>query len=505
MSVEKEFRTRAGNTQWLGLGLSVDLYNPNLFELVQTLRDNGLPFGYLEIFKASEAGLQEVKRRLPHVPFASHGEGLWLTQPDFLERSQTEFELDAAIAQLNILGCHWFTHECASKQMAGYSVGTYLPPLFTRRAAEVVAENARYIQARLDRDSVTAASQAPLLLLELPPWTYFGAGDLDVPAFFGVIAEQAPCGFVLDIGHLWTVYRYSAACRSWSLRDCVARFLDGFPMDRVIQIHLAGLALHEHIQGPSDPPLWIDAHGAPIPSLLFEMLEQVLASERLTNLKGLALEVDTKDISLIAQEFGRFRAKFGGWRPAMAPDGILDDASASPRRRADVTCAVTASARAQLQADYRWYAATAAGVETGVAVASSFAQGLDRTMLALYREVYLPHEILRWGGDLRTMFPETCGLLDGAEVPLDRFVSYWFREPRVSDAPYDFFLLKIDRFVGFIREVLPWAQEVTVREAADLHVAYQLACENVGHESLVNGQRQDVEKVCRQESLSDER
>lgn len=480
MSVEKEFRTRAGNTQWLGLGLSVDLYNPNLFELVQRLQNAGLPFGYLEIFKASEAGLREVTRRLPHVPFASHGEGLWLTQPDFLDRPQTEVEFDATVAQLNILGCHWINHECASKQMAGYSFGTYLPPLFTRGAAGVVAENARYIQARLDRDCVAPAGRVPLLLLELPPWTYFGAGDLDVPAFFGVIAEQAPCGFVLDLGHLWTIYRYSGAWRTWSLQDFVARFLDGFPMDRVVQIHLAGLALHEHIQEPSDPPLWIDAHGAPIPSLLFEMLEQVLASERLTNLKGLALEVDTKDISLIAKEFGRFRAKFGGWRPAMAPDGILDDASASPRRRADVTCAVTASERARLQTDYRWYAETAAGVPPVHAGAHPLETGLDHAMLALYQGAYLPHEVLRWGGDLRTMFPETCRLLDRTEVPLDRFVSYWFREPRVSDVPYDFFLLKIDRFVGFIREVLPWAQEVTVREAADLHVAYQLACEQVG-------------------------
>ncbi len=477
MRPDVEFQQRAERIPSLGLGLSVDLYSPNLFELVRALRDQGLAFGYLEVFKATEAGLWELKRRWPHIPCALHGEGLWLTQPEFLRQAQTEIELDAAVAQLKILNGHWINHECASKQIAGYSFGTYLPPLFTGLAAEVVAANARYIQDRLDRDAAPRGGTAPLLILELPPWTYFGVGDVEVPAFFFRIAERISCGFVLDIGHLWTIYRYSGAWRTDSLREYVARFLDGFPLERVVQIHLAGLAWHERIGEPSDLPLWIDAHGAPIPAVLFEMLAQVLASPRLVNLKGMALEVDTKEIGAIVQEFTRFRERFDGWQPRRKQGGDSDLAVTPSVTYGGHPSGPSDSDRVQLQADYRWYAETAAGMNE--AGASPFEQGLDRTMLALYQKAYLPHEILHWGGDLRTMFPETCRLLDQAELSLDRFVSYWFREPRVSNAPYDFFLLKVDRFVRFIHEVLPWGEDVAAQEAADLRVAYQLACEQV--------------------------
>lgn len=480
MIPETEFQRRVEQIPSLGLGLSVDLYNPNLFDLVQALLDRGLAFGYLEIFKASEAGLREVRQRLPGVSYAMHGEGLWLTQPEFLSQPQTEAELEATIAQLKILPCHWITHECASKQMAGYSFGTYLPPLFTSRAAAVAAEGARFVQHRLDRDIETHERQAPLLLLEPPPWTYFGAGDMEVPAFFRLIAEQAPCGLVLDIGHLWTIYRYSGGWRNDTLREYVARFLEEFPMERVVQIHLAGLALHETVSEPTDQPLWIDAHGAAIPSLVFEMLTQVLASPRLVNLKALAIEVDTKEIGLIVQEFERFQERFGSWKPA-----IMNRDSTGHRALPSITLQemispTPASERALLQAAYRWYAQTAAGVERTGEESFPLARGLDRALLALYQQRYLPHEILHWGGDLRAMFPETCRLLDRAGLPLSQFVSYWFREPRVSDVPYDFFLMKIDRFVRFVQEVLPWGTEVAEQEATDLRVAYHLACEQLG-------------------------
>ncbi len=483
--IDAEFEGRAGALPWLGIGLSVDLYSPNLFNLVGALRAVGCSFGYLELFKASESGLREVGRRLPDVPFAFHGEGLWLTQPDFQGTPQGECELDATIAQLNVLGCRWINHECASKQIGGYAFGTYLPPLFTEAAAEVVAENARYIQTRLDRGCLSADGRAPFLLLEVPPWTYFGAGHLEVPAFFTLITAQAPCGLVLDLGHLWTVYRYSGAWRTQSLRDFAARFFDDFPLERVVQIHVAGLALHEQLpESPNETftelPLWIDAHGAPIPAVLFELLAQALATGRMTHLKGVALEVDTKSIDLIVEEFGRCHDRFGEWSPSpSAPRStVRGEASGQPLHR-EPRPFLPETERAVVRAHYRSYAETAIGSVSTVAPTNLPQASIDPAMLALYRETYLPYEILRWGGDLRAMFPETCGLLDRAEVTLDRFVAYWFREPRASDAPYDFFLLKIDRFLAFVREILPWASDVASQEAADLRVGYQLACEQV--------------------------
>lgn len=110
------------------------------------------------------------------------------------------------------------------------------------------------------------------------------------------MTERSACGLVLDIGHLWTVYRYTGAWRRRTVESFVAEFLDEFPMERVIEIHVAGLAEFPMRAdgGTADDvrerPYWIDAHGAPIPALLFEMLAQVLAHPRLRSLKGVALK-----------------------------------------------------------------------------------------------------------------------------------------------------------------------------------------------------------------------
>ena len=308
-SVEREFLDRVERIPCHGLGLSVDVYAPDLFELVDTLERNGLDYGYLEVFKAAPAALESVRRRLPAARLAYHGEGLWVTQPDPERLSPFHAELDDAAEQLRILGSHWLNHECAAKQMAGHSFGTYLPALFTDASAEVTAANIARAQRRLDRGGT-----GPLFLLETPPLTYAGFGDLGIAEFFRLVTDRTPCGVVLDIGHLWTVYRYTGEWRRRPLAAFLAELLDVFPLERVVEIHMAGLAPHPSVPSPAqatgEPPLWIDAHGAPIPEVLSDMLAQVLEHKGLTHLKGLALEVDTKPIPMVVEEFAEARERF---------------------------------------------------------------------------------------------------------------------------------------------------------------------------------------------------
>lgn len=111
--------------------------------------------------------------------------------------------------------------------------------------------------------------------------------------------------------------------------------------------------------------------------------------------------------------------------------------------------------------------------------------GQDASALPLYVEHYLPHEILEWGGVVRDMFPEACRMLDRAGIPLHAFVRFWFREPRDAGQGYDFFLLKIARFVEFVGEALPDALGTAARESDSLRAGYEAACEPVERESLI--------------------
>src|SRR5574341_1052816 len=157
-----------------GIGLSVDVYQPDLFAVAAAPHARGPVPGYLEIFKATTPALAEVRRHLPSALLEYHAEGLWVTQPDGLTRYPVEDEVALAAEHLTTLGSHWANYEGASKQIAGYSFGTYLPPLFTRAGADAAAENLAWVQSRLDRLCAGPDGLGPLVLLETPPLPYFG-------------------------------------------------------------------------------------------------------------------------------------------------------------------------------------------------------------------------------------------------------------------------------------------------------------------------------------------
>jgi uncharacterized protein (UPF0276 family) len=481
-SVQQDFQRRLKNIPPLGMGLSVDVYSPDLFELVNKLRERGLQPGYLEVFKATATTLSTVRQAVPDMPLAYHGEGLWLTQPDVQESSFFRQDVGETVTQLNSIQSLWLNHECAMKQMAGYSFGTYVPPLYTRLSAKVVATNIATVQQAMDRQGCRADGNAPLFLLEMPPLTYFSAGTIPIPHFFQFVTALVPCGLVLDIGHLWTVYRYTGACRRMSLERFVGEFLDEFPLERVVEIHVAGLACHEsvgEVKGGEGLPEWIDAHAAPIPSILFTMLEQVLAHSNLVSLRAVALEVDTKPIEMIVEEYAEAVRCFSLLiQQAVARRMVGEQSMELTPHSVSVQEPVCESERQQLRDDYARYAQIISGQApmTGQEWQESAEEPAGVTR---YRTSYLPHEILHWGGDLREMFPQTCRALAERGVCLTEFVAFWFRSPRPLTHSYDFFLLKIERFFEYVAERAPDLQGCVQQECDMLRLAYAQANEVV--------------------------
>lgn len=473
--VQQDFQRRLREIPPQGMGLSVDVYSPDLFELVKRLRERGLQPGYLEVFKATTTALTAVRRALPDIPLAYHGEGLWITQPDVQDSPFFQQDIGEMVTQLNSLQSLWLNHECAMKQMAGYSFGTYVPPLYTQLSAQMVADNIATVQQAMDRQGRRADGTAPLFLLELPPLTYFAAGTIPIPHFFQLVIARVPCGLVLDIGHLWTVYRYTAACRRMSLEQFVKEFLDDFPLERVVEVHLAGLACHESIgepEGGKGLPEWIDAHAAPIPAILFAMLEQVLARPNLVSLRAVALEVDTKPIEMIVEEYAAAVRCFSLLVQQTMARGMAAERSTSltlPPFSAQKS--MGQSDRRQLRDDYGRYAQIISG-QASIAGPEWQEVATEATGLTRYRTTYLPHEILHWGGDLTEMFPQTCRALAERGICLTEFVAFWFRAPRPLTHSYDFFLLKIERFLEFVTERAPDVRVCAEQESDMLRWAY---------------------------------
>ncbi|MBH0197871.1 MAG: DUF692 family protein [Nitrospira sp.] len=482
-SLEREFLRRLSLIQVHGLGLSVDVYSPDFTSLLGALQRRQVLPAYLEVFRAGPAALAVVKSQAGDVLLTYHGEGLWVTQPGIADDPLFAEEVHEVAGHLQTLDSAWLNHECATKSIAGYSFGTYLPPLYTESSACMVAENTLRVQERLDRHCHLSHGAAPMVLLEMPPLTYFVAGTMTIPKYFQVVIKSAPCGLVLDIGHLWTVYRYSGAWRRASLGQFVSTFLDEFPMHRVVEIHVAGLSIHESgstaASGPVKPdrdgvlPAWIDAHAAPIPAVLFEMLDQVLSHPGLTSLRGLALEVDTKPVELIVDEFARFAERY---RSVLFPVGDLPVSSTDRSAWLPKGERLSDAAARELEEAYHRYARVAAGRAEPIGPEwtnpAACADEID-----MYRSIYLPYEILHWGGDVESMFPETCRRLAAQGVSLSRFVPFWFSRPRPQARSYDFFLVKIERFMEFVQGEAPDLRGIAEQEADELRRAYDTANE----------------------------
>lgn len=442
-----------------------------------------MPPAYLEVFRTTFTALASTRKEVGDGLLTYHGEGLWVTQPEMADSAAFGQEISEAAEHLKILNSAWLNHECATKYLAGYHYGTYLPPLYTSFSAKVVADNTRLVQHLLDQQCHLANGNTPLVLLEMPPLTYFVAGTMSIPKFFRVVSEHASCGLVLDVGHLWTVFRYSGAHRAMSLTRFVEEFLNDFPMDRVVEIHVAGLAIHEshralapRLKSGRDEdvlPAWIDAHAAPIPTVLYEMLDQILCHPQLTSVKGLALEVDTKPVELIVDEFAKFSRRYGPLfsRLSNAEPAVPDfDVRSVPEEPRPTSCT-------QLLGEaYDRYACVLTGKTEPEgkewSLGTAGIQDLD-----LYRFVYLPYEILHWGGKVDDMFVESCRCLRERNISLDGFVTFWFSEPRSFSGIYDFFLLKVERFVEFVCEVAPELRDIAEKEAEELRCAYRFANE----------------------------
>lgn len=487
--VSRAFLARASRIPFLGVGLSVDVYSPNVLDLSAALNQHHLSVGYLEIFQAHSRALRTVRENLPSIPMAYHAEGLWFTQPNWNGSVQAATRLELVAQELELLEAWWVNQECASKEIAGIPFGTYVPPLFTEEGAKLTAQQVWNAQEELDVRN-WGKQDPPLVLLEVPPLTYFAVGDLLYAEFFQRVADWAPCGFVLDLGHVWTAFRYSGAWKIQTFEEFFDTFLEAFPLERVIQIHVAGLACHSSVSvgkahGPvAVPAPWVDSHPDPIPQELFLVLGKILRDNRLRHIKGIALEVDNKAISLICRELEFVQGQFGEQveRIRHRFSGDLEMPMEGEPRHVDTADSHSLdSLHQEMGKQYADYLSllTGGNVET---IAGRVAIPIEsREGVQVYASQYLPQEILSWGGNLSEMFPQSCEALKRHNMGLERFLEFWFATPwSGEEMEYDFFLMKITRFVEFIRVVLPGGVPVAVQEAMVLREGYAWSCREVG-------------------------
>ena len=127
-------------------------------------------------------------------------------------------------------------------------------------------------------------------------------GDLHILEYFALVSDRARCGLLLDCAHLAIFQR---------LRGLAPRTgLDAFPLDRVVEIHVAGGTVKsvggfEYVE---------DSHTPQPLAATWEILEYVLPRAR--NLKAVVYECEYNAIETTIPTFERLNAMFPALREA---------------------------------------------------------------------------------------------------------------------------------------------------------------------------------------------
>lgn len=252
----------------LGLGASLSLSSkPDPVTLVSS--EGGPQF-------VEYAGLVDVERVIDEIQRIQSAGAPVLYHPSYINfcgsfpNSTTWLETTAKhIAKVNSA---WFAQDVAyCFWEAGHSystqLGYFIPPIFNDASLQLAITRVQEVQQIV-----------PVTVAVEPPPMCFIAGTMPLFTFFKHLAEETDCAILLDMGHLVS---YEMASGN-SIKD----ELDELPLERVIEVHVAGGKLKTTPSGP----VYVDAHECQIVDETWNMLEQMLPA--LPNVKAVCFECE---------------------------------------------------------------------------------------------------------------------------------------------------------------------------------------------------------------------
>ena len=269
----------------LGLGVSLSLAaQPD--PLALALQDQGPSF-------IEYSGLLDVQRVLTDVQRIKDANIPLLFHPSYINfcgSSQNNQDwLKTTAEHVKTVGSAWFAQDCAYcfwGDNHGYSsqFGYFIPPIFNQASLELAVERITEVQNCV---GIPVA-------IEPPPVT-FVVGDMPLFEFIGKLAETTDCAILLDMGHLVS---FEMATFSQVMDE-----LEHLPLERVVEIHIAGGKIKQGELGP----VYIDAHESDILTQTWQMLDALLP--QLPNVKALCYECEGVDEAKVLSTLAILREK----------------------------------------------------------------------------------------------------------------------------------------------------------------------------------------------------
>ncbi len=241
----------------IGLGLRRDMASETLEHRAQ--------IGFLELVPENYMGVGGRAREVldnaaTAYPLISHGVNLSIGSTDDLNFDYLK-QLKSLLDEYDI---PWFSDHLCFTSVEGNYLHDLLPLPFSRETVKHIVERVKRVQDFVGR---------PFLLENISFYMYLPGGDMTEGEFISEILELADCGLLLDVNNVYV----NAVNHGFDAH----KFLDTLPLERVVQIHIAG-----HKMGKE---MIIDTHGSPVIEPVYELLDAVL---RKTPVNGVLLERD---------------------------------------------------------------------------------------------------------------------------------------------------------------------------------------------------------------------
>jgi uncharacterized protein (UPF0276 family) len=215
------------------LGVGVGLRQPHVEDILRRPTTIAwfefTPENYMNRGGAHLRTLRQVSERFPMI---AHGVGASLGT-----RGKPSREYLAALKRtIAISGSRWASDHLCYTTAGDLALNELLPLPFTAEAVKCVARNVKRCQDALE---------VPWLVENISYYATIDDSEMDEADFITAVVEEADCGLLLDVNNVFV--------NAHNLGYDPRAFIRRLPLDKVVQVHLAG---HDRAN-----QIWIDTHG----------------------------------------------------------------------------------------------------------------------------------------------------------------------------------------------------------------------------------------------------
>ena len=202
------------------LGIGVGFRLTHYKEIIDTFP----PVDWFEIISENYLDMQGqqfecLERILDSYPVVMHGVSLNIGSPDPLDFDYLK-KLKALARRTK---SPWVSDHISWGKLEGAHYHDLMPLPFTRETVGFVAERARIVQDYLE---------VPFALENISSYVSYAQDEMPEWEFYRAIVEQANVHMMLDVNNIYV--------SSQNLKFSAQEYIDHLPLERVIQIHLAG-------------------------------------------------------------------------------------------------------------------------------------------------------------------------------------------------------------------------------------------------------------------------